>query len=142
MGPLKQKDSHEIANESNRKSYTIQELTPHLVRGDFDVDLHPAGPFHPNPLSSQSGSLMGPNHPLFRQPYHDDDMDEMGPDPFNPSFGGLGMQPRFDPYGPPGGPTDLHRNSRPQRGRPRRGQTNGNPNNDILKPPDLDHMFM
>jgi hypothetical protein len=43
-------------------------------------------------------------------------------------IGGVyGMKPRFDPFGPPGGPTEPHPNTFP-------GGT-GNPNNDLAIPP-------
>jgi hypothetical protein len=107
--------------------------------GDFGGDLAPGGVsafpgsdgLHPG--FEGGGNLMGPNHPAFSgdgayTPFQGSDS---GPD-----IGGLGMRPRFDPYGPPGGPTDPSRNPNfPGRGRgPPRGGT-GEPNPDHQRPP-------
>jgi hypothetical protein len=102
--------------------------------GDFAGDLFtpnnrlldPSRPF------VGGGNLMGPNHPMFTNPpfgnynEHDD----------TTIIGGLGMHPRFDPYGPPGGPTDpsfVNPGKRGTRGHGRGGT--GNPNPDHLRPP-------
>jgi hypothetical protein len=98
-------------------------------RGDFDADLMPGG--IQDPFSG--GNLMGPHHPAFGQP----------PAP----GGGFGMHPRFDPFGPPGGPTDpnnLDPNGQRARGRrPPPGGT-GDPNPDHERPPNNlgNNMFM
>ena len=121
----------------------IRDFQPEQRRpGDFERDLLPGG------VDSPAGNLMGPNHPAFG-----------GVQP--PSVGGgYGMRPRFDPYGPPGGPTDPRnvdttrtvwdpndpRNNRqggPRHPRPPPGGT-GDPNPDHERPPnDLNNnMFM
>jgi hypothetical protein len=85
---------------------------------DFGSDLWPGGlpPWGAGGPGTNPGMLMGPHHPAF--------FGEQGP----PGPPGLGMRPRFDPYGPPGGPTDGgHRRGPP--GGP------GNPNPDHLPPP-------
>lgn len=97
--------------------------------GDFDRDLMPGGV-----NDGSGGNLMGPNHPTFGGP------------PIG--GGGYGMRPRFDPFGPPGGPTDPRnvdpnrneddedpRNPQlPRRPRPPPGGT-GDPNPDHERPP-------
>jgi hypothetical protein len=109
---------------------TVQVFQRPSNRGDFAGDalplgIHPLGPNH----NGSGGNLMGPNHPLFH----------MGPNP-NPS--GFGMMPRFDPYGPPGGPQDPKHFDTTGRPIPPGGL--GIPNNDIARPPrDLsNNMFM
>ncbi len=106
--------------------------------GDFAGDLlfTPSDPLlNPNlPLPRPTGNLMGPNHPLFNleeQQQYDDDV-----------IGGQRMRPRFDPYGPPGGPTDplFVDPTFPGRGRANRGRGRGrggpgDPNPDHLRPP-------
>jgi hypothetical protein len=104
--------------------------------GDFAGDLlfTPTDPLmNPNlPLPRPTGNLMGPNHPLFHlQEQYDDDI-----------IGGHRMRPRFDPYGPPGGPTDpfFVDPTFPGRGRANRGRGagrggSGDPNPDHLRPP-------
>lgn len=106
--------------------------------GDFSGDLlfTPSDPLlNPNlPLPRPTGNLMGPNHPLFNleeQQQYDDDV-----------IGGQRMRPRFDPYGPPGGPTDpsFVDPTFPGRGRANRGRGRGrggpgDPNPDHLRPP-------
>lgn len=96
-------------------------------RKDFETDLTPPGLLH-NPVGFVppvgGGNLMGPNHPMFFSP--DDDAEYL-PGCRPPQLFGdrKGMKPRFDPYGPPNGPTGL-------RGRGRRP---GDPNPDHLTPP-------
>jgi len=97
---------------------------------DFASDLTPPSlripPMHQplgNPVST--GNLMGPDHPMFQN------------DPFDmnirPDFGG--MQPRFDPYGPPV-PSIYPRGSRGRgRGRVPHNIPGGDPNPDHLRPP-------
>jgi hypothetical protein len=92
-------------------------------RGDFSGDLVPGG-LGLDPLNS--GSLMGPNHPMFADGHG-------GPQP------PLGMVPRFDPFGPP--QPDGLGNNRGGRGRGGPGQ----PNPDHLRPPNNlnnNNMFM
>mmetsp|Transcript_10906 Transcript_10906/g.16318 ORF Transcript_10906/g.16318 Transcript_10906/m.16318 type:complete len:580 (-) Transcript_10906:138-1877(-) len=123
-----------------------------LFQGDFSGDVVPAitgGPC----TAPQQGNLMGPNHPKFIGGNNHLE-DGVGTDYFDgsgvPRFGGLGMQPRFDPYGPPGGPTNDDDPLRVNRGRGRgRGgrlpkpPKGGGPNPDHMKPPnDLSHMYM
>mmetsp|Transcript_21123 Transcript_21123/g.32502 ORF Transcript_21123/g.32502 Transcript_21123/m.32502 type:complete len:549 (+) Transcript_21123:162-1808(+) len=131
---------------------TIDQFTndPFGRNGDFQGDLIPGGP-PGGPSIGTGGNLMGPDHPIF-----------MGGDPHTniPRVGGGNwMQPRFDPYGPPGGPTDPSYPFGPGRGRgPGRGHGgrggrgrprpapggSGDPNPDHQRPPsDLNnHMFM
>ena len=136
-----------------------------LYQGDFAGDVVPNITGHPSnsnhPLL-HGGNLMGPNHPAFMKYQQsksknlnsDDDEGNSGGAGL-PRFGGLGMQPRFDPYGPPGGPTmDPDRNpdhdplrvlSGRDRGRGGRlpKPPKGDPNPDHMKPPnDLSHMYM
>lgn len=120
----------------NIRDFQSQQRRP----GDFDRDLMPGS----GGVDDPAGNLMGPNHPAFGGP-------AIG------SGGGYGMRPRFDPYGPPGGPTDprnldpnrnigpndprnpqLPRQPRPPPGGP------GEPNPDHERPPnDLNNnMFM
>jgi len=96
-------------------------------RGDFDGDLLPGGPqpgglLHDVPPGG-GGSQVGPNHPMFDRTFGEDDGYYPGyEDDFGGGFGngggsfgmpgvggGMGMRPRFDPYGPPGGPTEPGR---------------------------------
>jgi hypothetical protein len=106
--------------------------------GDFAGDLlfTPTDPLmNPNlPLPRPTGNLMGPNHPLFHlQEQYDNDGDIIG---------GHRMRPRFDPYGPPGGPTDptfvdptFSGRGRANRGRGAGRGGSGDPNPDHLRPP-------
>jgi len=106
--------------------------------GDFAGDLlfTPTDPLmNPNlPLPRPTGNLMGPNHPLFHlQEQYDNDDDIIG---------GHRMRPRFDPYGPPGGPTDptfvdptFQGRGRANRGRGAGRGGSGDPNPDHLRPP-------
>ena len=135
---------------------------------DFEGDLLPGGPqpggLHDMP-SRGMGSQVGPNHPMFDRTFDDDGpldyTDEFGgafgsgrPDDFSvPGVGGgMGMHPRFDPYGPPGGPTEPGRGgrfpgrgSRLGRGRGRGGRGPappggyGMPNPDHMSPPGSDY---
>jgi len=131
-------------------------------RGDFEGDLLPGGiqpglPGGPSPPSF-GGSQVGPNHPMFDRSFGDDDLyntGSYGPPSFGiPGVGGVGMRPRFDPYGPPGGPTEPGRSGRGGRGgRGRFGSGRGrgggrgrmppggfgDPNNDELQPPNSDY---
>jgi len=102
---------------------------PAFAAGDFAGDLNPLGNMGLDPLQrygpDNTGNLMGPNHPAF----HGGGMTGVG------GGSGFGMMPRFDPFGPPGGPQEipsLGPDGRPARGRPGGA---GNPNNDMLKPP-------
>lgn len=96
---------------------------PRLPRGDFGDDLAPAGlrdPRFADPPGRVGGNLMGPNHPMFQ-----------GGGIHGPPLGGPGsMQPRFDPFYPPGVDPDME-------GNPRRNQKHrsGEPNPDHLRPP-------
>lgn len=98
--------------------------------GDFSGDLH--GPLDPLRIGrtgpDSSGSLMGPNHPLFQG---GGGIGGVG------GASGFGMRPRFDPFGPPGGPQEV-RPVGPD-GRPlpphMRPRGSGEPNADHLRPP-------
>jgi hypothetical protein len=126
-------------------------------QGDFSGDLRPTG-LDPFPSSQGGvyhdpsilpGNLMGPNHPMFRGG-GGGGVGGIGPLGGGDGTGGvLGMQPRFDPFGPPGGPTQHDQDqppldpdgfvvpgSGPLRRVPPGGT--GNPNNDLQRfPPSL-----
>lgn len=134
-------------------------------RGDFESDLLPGGPNQPGGLHQMPprgmGSQVGPNHPMFDRTFGEDRYNNGHDDEFGGGFGneggsfgvpgvggGMGMRPRFDPYGPPGGPTDPGRGGRGNRlGSGRGGQGGrgrgrmpppggfGNPNPDHMTPP-------
>jgi hypothetical protein len=96
--------------------------------GDFAGDLVPAGLMDPRfanrapPGGRMGGNMMGPNHPMFQ-----------GGGVHGPPLGGPGsMQPRFDPFYPPGVDVDFDVNGKPRRNRPSRS---GDPNPDHLPPP-------
>ncbi|CAB9520407.1 expressed unknown protein [Seminavis robusta] len=95
-------------------------LRPQFV-GDFSGDLVPTGGLHGMP-NMGPGNMMGPNHPAFRGG------GMSGVD----NSSGFGMMPRFDPFGPPGGPQEINNG---RGGRPVPPHIQGNPNNDILRPP-------
>lgn len=114
-----------------------------IPRGDFPDDLLPSGvplpgfaqPYLGGP-GGMSGNLMGPNHPAFHGHPPDDGYVDDGSDFTTP--GGLRMQPRYDPYYPPGvggfpGRGRGRGRFDPGRGRGRFGS--GDPNPDHLKPP-------
>ncbi|KAL7550630.1 hypothetical protein ACHAWF_013849 [Thalassiosira exigua] len=138
-------------------------------RGDFEGDLLPGGPqpggLHDVPRPGM-GSQVGPDHPMFDRTFGDDP--DGGYDDFGGGYGGnggnfgipgvgggMGMRPRFDPYGPPGGPTEPGRGagggrfpgrgSRLGRGRGRGGRGRappggfGDPNPDHMTPPGGDY---
>ena len=100
--------------------------------GDFSGDLNGPG-FANDPLrvpgSGRAGNLMGPNHPMF-QGGGISGIDERS---------GFGMRPRFDPFGPPGGPQEIYPDPTPgANGTPNPAQRrppSGNPNPDHLQPP-------
>ena len=130
--------SGRVSNTSNNRF--LQGDGP--LHGQFDGDLYPSG--IPAPYSNTNsgigiipGNLMGPNHPIFNTRFGDDDdnnnnMDMHGNN--NIGFHGM-MKPRFDPFGPPGGPTEpppQHHNTNPTTKFP---GGNGNPNNDLAIPP-------
>lgn len=135
--------------------------------GDFEGDLLPGGP-QPGGLHGMpnrgAGSQVGPNHPMFDRTFGDDVDGYNNYDEFDggfgdgggsfgiPGVGDMGMRPRFDPFGPPGGPTEPGRGrnfpgrgSRLGRGRGRGGRGGrgrgappggfGNPNPDHMTPP-------
>jgi hypothetical protein len=129
-------------------------------RGDFEGDLLPGGLRGPDITQGPivGGSQVGPNHPLFDRTFGDDDInhgygDDLGFDESGPSFrvpgtGGFEMRPRFDPFGPPGGPTEPGRGLRGGRGRGRGGGRGrgtappggfGFPNPDHMRPPGGDY---
>lgn len=129
-------------SKQNNKPYSTGHYNPHETPtlaifnqprpgGDFSSDLHPPGLRGIEGNDGMSGNLLGPNHPMFQG---------------GPSIGGgLGMRPRFDPIGPPGGPQDLnpHNNKNHPLRRPPPGGLGG-PNPDHARPPkDLgNNMFM
>lgn len=110
--------------------------------GDFAGDLNP----NPDPLriggGLPAGNLMGPDHPMFAGGPGQRPLD------FNPSDpAGFGMRPRFDPFGPPGGPQEVWpdpNNPNNPMGGPRGRPQGGNPNPDHLPPPNSlgNNMFM
>ena len=104
--------------------------------GDFAGDLAPgglSGPGFGGTSPGQTGNLMGANHPAFFG----------GMAPPQP---GLGMRPRFDPIGPPGGPMDPPNNDNNKTQVPPGKARNipGEPNPDHLRPPNnfSNNMFM
>jgi hypothetical protein len=103
--------------------------------GDFAGDLAPGGlmpgglPGHPNLGPLGGGSLMGPNHPSFFP-------GGVGPPGGMPGMPGQGMHPRFDLYGPPGGPQDPNNQDNNPDGIPSRNPRNPmQPNPDHMRPP-------
>mmetsp|Transcript_24664 Transcript_24664/g.53208 ORF Transcript_24664/g.53208 Transcript_24664/m.53208 type:complete len:551 (-) Transcript_24664:205-1857(-) len=137
--------------------------------GDFEGDLLPGGPNQPGGLHEMPprgmGSQVGPDHPMFDRTFGDDYNGNYD-DEFDGGFGngggsfgapgvggGMSMRPRFDPYGPPGGPTEPGRGGRYPgrgtrlgRGRGRGGRGGrggrmpppggfGHPNPDHMNPP-------
>ena len=130
-------------------------------RGDFEGDLLPGGPLQGLDFAHGphvgGGSQVGPNHPLFDRTFGEDTNhgygDDLGFDESGPSFrvpgtGGFEMRPRFDPFGPPGGPTEPGRGLTGGRGRGRGGRGGrgrappggfGLPNPDHMQPPGGDH---
>ena len=139
------------SNRNNGDRNRVPQPTPGTMPGgDFADDLLPSGiplPGFAQPDrgggGSRTGNLMGPNHPSFH-PQQGDDYGsgyyEDGSDFITP--GGLGMQPRFDPFYPPGvggfGPgRGRGRGGRGGLGRGRgRGRFGGgDPNPDHMRPP-------
>lgn len=133
-------------------------------RGDFEGDLLPGGPMPgpdiPNRPHLGGGNQVGPNHPMFDRTFDDYDGnhhygdDNLGYDDIGPRFrvpgtGGFEMRPRFDPFGPPGGPMEPGRSGRGRGGgRGGRGGGRGSgglpgglgfPNPDHLRPPNNDY---
>mmetsp|Transcript_22669 Transcript_22669/g.21784 ORF Transcript_22669/g.21784 Transcript_22669/m.21784 type:complete len:515 (-) Transcript_22669:188-1732(-) len=110
------------------------------TRGDFEIDLNPLVGGHPKHSSQRNtipGNLMGPNHPAFQGGEINDQYSDL-PGGF-PLPGGLGMEPRFDSYYPPGAVGRFPGRGR-SRGRGGRGRhpfdpTRGNPNPDHQRPP-------
>jgi hypothetical protein len=91
--------------------------------GDFSGDLVPGG--MPGMQHIGPGNMMGPNHPFFQG----GGMSGVG------DSSGFGMRPRFDPFGPPGGPQEIPNGGSggiPLNMRPR---SSGDPNPDHLQPP-------
>ena len=123
--------------------------------GDFSDDLLPSGlplPGFSNPMredNGMTGNLMGPNHPAFHPQFNNEDDGYNGNGDFMPP-GGLGMQPRFDLYLPPGvGGRGMPGRIGRGRGRGRRGGRfpSGDPNPDHQRLPNTfggggDNMFM
>jgi hypothetical protein len=102
-------------------------------RGDFADDLTPGGlrdPLRDYSGGRMGGNMMGPNHPMFHS----------GPGPLGTMGGPGSMQPRFDPFLPPGvDPPDGVEPDTTTRthlqGRPRARRYPGEPNPDHLPPP-------
>mmetsp|Transcript_4166 Transcript_4166/g.7753 ORF Transcript_4166/g.7753 Transcript_4166/m.7753 type:complete len:623 (-) Transcript_4166:286-2154(-) len=175
-------NNNSSSSDDNTDPLRIMSSRPQQPRkrhGDFDGDLHPGGPMpggldggrghgglHPVPPHG-GGSQVGPNHPMFDRTFGDEGgyyggvgSDDLGYGAGGGSFGipgvgGMGMRPRFDPYGPPGGPTQPGRGGGPfpgrgsrlggGRGRGGRGGGRvppggfGNPNPDHMTPPGGDY---
>ncbi len=122
---------------------------PMRMPGDFSGDLLPSGipaPGFANPPSilgrEKGGNLMGMNDPYFQGGTFDgySEYGEGGTSGDLPRIGGLGMQPRFDPFYPPGvndgGTGRGMNNGRGGRGgRAGRGSFSGDPNPDHQRPP-------
>ncbi|CAB9523238.1 expressed unknown protein [Seminavis robusta] len=106
--------------------------------GDFSGDLDP---YHPLGGVRPAGNLMGPGHPLFSDgDHHYLAVNNNNNNPNDDYRSGFGMRPRFDPFGPPGGPQQVapppgrgdNNNNNDGRGR----HCPGEPNPDHLAPPD------
>ena len=128
--------------------------------GDFADDLLPSGlplPGFANPYTGGNGvtgNLMGPNHPAFQHQFNNDEDDYLDDSAGFMVPGGLGMQPRFDPYYPSGlggrsfGGRGMPGRAGRGRGRGRGGRfSSGDPNPDHLRRPNTfgggdDNMFM
>jgi hypothetical protein len=129
--------------DDNGRSPTIDSAFPGLrvngPPGNFAGDLAPGGIQGPNFGQfdpGMGGMLMGPNHPAFNGGAGG--ISGVGPN------SGMGMRPRFDPFGPPGGPQDPNNNGFPDGDIPngargpngnRRPGGSGNPNPDHMRPP-------
>jgi hypothetical protein len=127
--------------DDDGRSPTIDSAFPGLrvngPPGNFAGDLAPGGIQGPNFGQfdpGMGGMLMGPNHPAFNGGAGG--ISGVGPN------SGMGMRPRFDPFGPPGGPQDPNNNGFPNipngPTRPngnRRPGGGGNPNPDHMRPP-------
>jgi len=120
-----------VYDERNPTIDTAFPQRPMFV-GDFSGDLN--GPGFPNdplrvPNAGGMGNMMGPNHPIFQQ---GGGISGMG------GSSGFGMRPRFDPFGPPGGPQEIHppdTGPNPTGGPRHRPPKGGEPNPDHLPPP-------
>lgn len=137
--------SNENLGNNTRPSIPIdlRERVPN--NGDFAGDLMPGGV--PRPGGLPEGNLMGPGHQLFQRNVDDDDFEiGGGGGSFGfPTPGGLAMQPRFDPFYPPGVQGNRPgRGVKRGRGRGRGRFTGGDPNPDHQRPPNNlgDNMFM
>ena len=111
--------------------HVFQPARPH-PGGDFAGDLYPPG--YGDFMDDNSGNLLGPNHPMFGG----------GNVGIGGGSSGFGMRPRFDPFGPPGGPQDPSPSFQPPRRRPPPGGP-GEPNPDHLRPPNnlnTNNLFM
>ena len=112
-------------------------IDPRVGTGDLNP-FAPSDPRGSQPFGPGSGSLVGPDHPIFGIP----------PQPRDPGYPNL-PQPRFDPYGPVTGPhgpdvgnVGYDPRYPPGAGGGRgaaggRGRVPGEPDPDHLKPPDL-----
>jgi hypothetical protein len=129
--------------DDDGRSPTIDSAFPGLrvngPSGNFAGDLTPGGiqgPGFGRVDPGMGGMLMGPNHPAFNA---GGGISGVGPN------SGMGMRPRFDPFGPPGGPQDPNNPNNgfpdgdiPNGTRPsgnRRPGGSGNPNPDHMRPP-------
>jgi len=148
-------DGVAINKHINNNIDPLRMTNPQDRRGDFDADLRPGNlPGFAPP--SQGGNQVGPNHPMFDRSFGEDHNDDnlgygTGGSGFNiPGVGGgIEMRPRFDPFGPPGGPQEVRfpgRGGRLGAGRGRGGRSGrcppggvGNPNNDHIRPPNSDY---
>lgn len=133
---------------------TQDEFSQPKIPGDFSGDLLPSGipaPGFANPrLGGSGGNLMGINDPYFQGNF--DDFSGVDGNSAFPPLGGLNMQPRFDPYYPPGvNPGRGRFNGRGRGGRGMRGgggrggrDFSGDPNPDHERPPNTfgHNMFM
>lgn len=99
--------------------------------GDFAGDFMPGGLMDPGFGGGRAfppGNLMGPDHPMFQG--GGSGLSGVGP------HSGYGMKPRFDPFGPPGGPTEPFHVGDPSKSKtkvPPGGM--GEPNPDHMRPP-------
>lgn len=149
--PLPQNQPYPFNPRDETKPPLIDEEFPtrplHNMPGDFTDDLLPTGiPSSiggglggSRPPAHMGGNLMGPNHPIFQGGGVSGSGISGGVGPGS----GFGMRPKFDPFGPPGGPTEIDQD--PNKPRIPPGGT-GNPNRDDMSKPndfhDNNNMFM
>lgn len=135
-------------NNDHQPPFSDPMQIPQHRHPDFSGDLLPSGIGLRRPSWDAicPGNLMGPNHPVFGISSR-----YMGPSHPSISGGNTGigtLRPRFDPFGPPGGPVQGDDNSAfqndPNAQYCHNNGGTGVPNNDLARPPPLpnNNMFM